>query len=74
MVLCARGPHAKGWTGWDGVWSLRREPRKSEGASGEKDSEKGELETADEVGQETVEEAQPAKLELEPRDVSRSKT
>lgn len=57
------------------MWSLRREPRKSEGASGEKDSEKGELETADEVGQETaVEEAQPVEPELEPRDVSRSKS
>ncbi|GAA5837653.1 hypothetical protein JCM9279_006823 [Rhodotorula babjevae] len=74
--LCARGPHAQGWIGWDGVWSLRRDPGKSRGASEREDKEKGELETADEVGQETaVEEGQRVELELDRGDVSaRSKT
>ncbi|KPV75739.1 uncharacterized protein RHOBADRAFT_35486 [Rhodotorula graminis WP1] len=68
--LCARGPHAKGWVGWDGVWSLRREPKQGEGARGDEDAEKGELETADEAGQETVVVENGQQVELEPGDVA----
>ncbi|GAA6047609.1 hypothetical protein JCM3770_001587 [Rhodotorula araucariae] len=39
-VLCARGPHATGWVGWGGVWSLRREPRQRGAVEG--DTEKAE--------------------------------
>lgn len=56
--LCARGPHAKGWVGWDGVWTLRKEPRSS--VAGD-DEEKGEADQvaaakkeAGQVGQETA--------------------
>ncbi|BGP45895.1 hypothetical protein JCM10450v2_001730 [Rhodotorula kratochvilovae] len=77
-VLCARGPHAKGWVGWEGVWSLRREPKgrgtvEGDQEKGEEEEEEKEVEAKEEeVGQETAVELEEApRIQVEAPDALR---